>query len=298
MSIEQLPGHFILTADIGGSHITTGLYNPKTGFVVPESIIRAEVNSKGAADEILSAWVGALQSVLAKADAPVNALALAMPGPFGYGDGISYIKGLSKYESIYGMNIRKHLARKLDLDGRQIMFRNDAESTIAGEVLAGAGKDYNRVIGITLGTGFGSAFSNSKQTVDLNLGSDAYKETIADDYFSTRWFVKRYQQVKGKSLDGGVKQLAECAENDAQCREIFEEFANSLASFLLKPVADTQAEVLVICGNIARASKFFLPQLKRQLAHIAIELAQLGENAALIGAAAVFERKADHSNLS
>lgn len=298
MSIEQLPDQYILTADIGGSHITTGLYDTKTGFVVPGSVIRGDVNSKGAADEILSAWVGALQAVLTKADSPISGLALAMPGPFGYGDGISYIKGLSKYESIYGMNIRKHLARKLDLDGRQIMFRNDAESTIAGESLAGAGKDYSRVIGITLGTGFGSAFSNNRQTVDLNLGSDAYKETIADDYFSTRWFVKRYQELTGKTLANGVKELTQLAENDAQCRQIFEEFANSLAAFLSKPIADTQARVLVICGNIAKASKFFLPQLKRHLHHIAIEPAQLGENAALIGAAAVFEKKADHSSQS
>jgi glucokinase len=91
--------------------------------------------------------------------------------------------------------------------------------------------------------------------------------------------------------------LSERAESDTQCREIFEEFASGLASFLSKPIADTQAEVLVVCGNIARASKFFLPQLKRQLNHIAIELAQLGEDAALIGAAAVFEQKIDQSRL-
>ncbi len=52
------------------------------------------------------------------------------------------------------MDIKQYFAGLLLLDPSLIKFRNDAESTIAGEVLAGAGKGFESVMGVTLGTGF------------------------------------------------------------------------------------------------------------------------------------------------
>jgi len=48
----------------------------------------------------------------------------------------------------------------------------------------------------------------------------------------------------------------------------------------------------LICGNIAKAHKLFLPQLNRRL-NIEIRLAELGEEAAMIGAAALFKKEAE-----
>ena len=219
----------------------------------------------------------------------VAGLSVAMPGPFDYEKGISYIKGLDKYESLYGMHLKEILADLLKLDPEQIRFRNDAESTIAGEVLAGAGKDYQKVMGVTLGTGFGSACSNDSVTKDINLGSEPYKDTIADDYLSTRWFLKRYNEITGDTLTGGVKQLSAMAAKSEAASDIFKEFAINMAGFLKTPLAQLDPEVLVICGNIAKASEFFLPQLVKALHPLPIKLAQLGENAPLIGAAALFD---------
>jgi glucokinase len=287
MQTEQSPS-YILTADIGGSHMTAGICDIRTNTVMPESIISVEVMSKGTANEILSAWTNALQAVIKTSNRLPDSLAIAMPGPFDYDKGISYIKGLDKYEAIFGMDIKKQLADALHIDPERVCFRNDAECAIAGEVLAGAGKNQDKVIGITLGTGFGSAFSANKVTKDLNLGSNLYKESIADDYFSTRWFIKRYAGLTGKILKGGVKELAALAESDNQSKQLFNEFADQLADFLSIAIEKLLPDVLVICGNIAKASDFFLPRLQKNLGPLSIELAQLGEQSALIGAAAVF----------
>jgi glucokinase len=190
------------------------------------------------------------------------------------------------------MNIRNYFSDILKLDPGLVRFRNDAESTIAGEVLAGAGKDCSRVLGITLGTGFGSAFSEKNITRDINLGSEFYKDSIADDYLSTRWFLSRYYELTGMSLAGGVKELAELAPKNAVARDIFKEFALNLSDFLSGPVRQLEPEVLIICGNIAKASEFFLPYLTSKLNTLPHRLAQLGENAPLIGAAAMFDNVA------
>lgn len=288
MPTKQPPTH-VLTADIGGSHMTAGIGDFNTNTVIPESIIEVKVMSKGTAKEILQAWKLGLQWVTKKNNLPLAGLAIAMPGPFDYDNGISYIKGLDKYEAIFGMDIKGYLAHALRMESDQVRFRNDAECAISGEVLAGAGSDHDRVIGITLGTGFGSAFSVDKVTKDLNLGGELYGESIADDYFSTRWFIKRYAGLTGEVLTGGVKELAALAEKNNHAELVFIEFADQLAGFLSKVAEKLQPDVLVICGNIAKASDLFLPRLKRNLDPLKIELARLGEQSPLIGAAAIFK---------
>jgi glucokinase len=281
---------YILTADIGGSHITAGICDLKTCTISQQSIIRVEVDGKSSATKILTLWGSAFELVLKKNSAlSISGLSVAMPGPFDYEKGISYIKGLDKYEALYGMRIKEFLADLLKLDPEMVKFRNDAESTIDGEVLTGAGKDYHNLMGVTLGTGFGSAYSKNKITKDINLGSQLYKDTIADDYLSTRWFLKRYNELTGIVLTDGVKELASLAVESEIARDIFKEFAINMADFLKKHIEQLEPEVLVICGNIAKASEFFLPDLIEALHPLAIKLARLGENAPLIGAAAMFD---------
>jgi glucokinase len=288
--MNSLPTPYILTADIGGSHITVGICDLETYAIYPQSIVRAEVNSKGPANNILNVWGNVLEQVLQNnTSLQISGLSIAMPGPFDYEKGISYIKGLNKYEALYGMDIKQHFAALLELDAQFVRFRNDAESTIAGEVLVGAGKYYQKVMGVTLGTGFGSAYSKNRITKDLNLGSETYKQTIADDYLSTRWFLKRYHELTAISLTGGVKELSELAAKNSATKRIFKEFAFAMIDFLSEPVEKLSPEVLIICGNIAKAHKFFLPDLVKGLSPLTIKLAQLGENAPLIGAAAMFD---------
>lgn len=289
MQISKQSSSYVLTADIGGSHITTAICNMTGHSIVSESITRVEINSKGLANDILSNWGNTLKESVSKSVFPISGLAVAMPGPFDYEKGISYIKGLNKYEALYGINIKAHFAGILPIDGSQIVFRNDAESTVAGEALIGAGKGYQAVMGVTLGTGFGSAFSNNNITRDINLGSEPYQETIADDYLSTRWFVKRYSELTNVVLTGGVKELSALAIENEAARLVFKEFATNMADFLSPAIEQYAPEVLIICGNIAKASEFFLPYLIHRLNSTTIKLAQLDEHAPLIGAAAMLD---------
>ncbi|HEY2580193.1 MAG TPA: ROK family protein [Mucilaginibacter sp.] len=288
MQIKNLSSPYILTADIGGSHITAAIYDAKTNTILNNSKIRAGLISNGSAADILASWSDVFQQVSKNTKLKITGSSVAMPGPFDYGKGISYIKGLNKYEALYGMNIKEFLADLLKLHPQMIRFRNDAESTIAGEVLMGAGKEYREVIGVTLGTGFGSAYSIKGITEDINLGSEPYKETIADDYFSTRWFLKRYMDLTGIALTGGVKELVSLVVKNSIARSLFNEFAENMGEFLVTQIEHYQPEALIICGNIAKASELFVPQLTKRLSSVNIKTAQLGENAPLIGAAAMF----------
>ncbi|MDN5286645.1 MAG: nagK [Mucilaginibacter sp.] len=297
MQIDKLSGSFILTADIGGTHITSAIYDGERDSVIEDTISRVGFSSKGSAQDILNSWAEALSQTLRKTEVAISGVGIAMPGPFDYETGVSYITGLSKYESIYRMNIKQQLAKMLQLPAEIFKFRNDAEAAIAGEVAAGAGKGADSIIGITLGTGFGSAWSVDGITKDLNLGSEPYKDSIADDHLSTRWFLKRYYELSGISITE-VSELALIAKESPMAKVVFSEFAANMGNFLLEPVLHFRPETLVVCGNIAKASEFFLPVVSRQLNMTSLKIGQLGEYAALIGVADLFRTNSNPQRIS
>lgn len=283
---------YILSADIGGSHITTAIVDLTGKSIVEHTRTRLSVDSNGTWAKILGTWAEGIKETLNKFHLPVDMIAMAMPGPFDYKNGISYIRGLGKYEDIYGLNIKLYLATRLNIKPENILFRNDAEAFLHGEVFAGAGLGYKKVIGITLGTGLGSAKSCDGITTDVNRGSNQFGDSIADNYMSTRWFVKRYRQLTGQTV-ANVKELALIADTDTAVQQIFKEFTDNLVLFLKDFINDEKPELLIIGGNITKAFRLFLPSLQFQLAawfdEMKIKIAELGEDSSIMGAAASFD---------
>ena len=93
------------------------------------------------------------------------AIAMAFPGPFDYGNGISYMKGLGKYESIYGQPLRPLIAEKLAYDVPMV-FINDVEAFALGA----AAKCRGRAIAVAIGTGCGSAFISDGRIIKEGPG--------------------------------------------------------------------------------------------------------------------------------
>jgi len=288
---KEPKNNLILCADIGGSHVTAAIIDMDKKLVLSETRTRTVVDCLGSAQQILSTWAAGFEEVRKKTTYPIERLAIAMPGPFDYDTGVSLITGLQKYESLYGINVKEYLADVLHLDAENIRFRNDAEAFLQGEVTAGAGSGGTKVIGFTLGTGMGSAISINGNTRDANWGSVPFRESIADDYFSTRWFLKYYTLISGLKCSN-VQELAVLALTDLQAASVFGTFAKNFAGFIQVYMKEEKPEILVLGGNIAKAHHLFLKQLKEHLIpYINPDqclIAVLDEDAALIGAAADF----------
>jgi glucokinase len=289
---------FVLGIDIGGSHLTAALVNETTRKFVPESYTRMRVNSKGTAEEILSTWSSAIADIFKTHAVTGKRIGLAMPGPFDYERGISLIKGLDKYEALYQLNVKQLLSEKLGIPVTSILMMNDAACFLRGEVYYGAAKGYTDVIGITLGTGTGSATHHKGVTQDANLGPSPFMDSIADEYFSTRWFVKRYAALSGNAVKD-VKELAGRYADDEHVKTVFSEFVKNLVVFLKGFVKTENPQLIVMGGNIAQSASLFLDELKAQLTakgiNIPVVTAQLGEEAAILGAASLFEN--DHKTI-
>jgi glucokinase len=285
-------------ADIGGSHITSAAIDLNSGKILRETITERAVNNQASASTIIGVWADALSNALSKVPyEKVKGIGFAMPGPFDYVKGICYIRGVAKYENLYGFNINDAISSSLDVpDSFLIRFMNDASSFAVGEAWAGSAKNASRSLSITLGTGFGSAFIADRiPIVDGPLVPKIgcvyhlpYRDGIADDYFSTRGLLGRYKKLAGKELSG-VKELAQLYLADSYVPELFRDFGDNLGIFLAPWLKGFDAEIIVIGGNISNAyshfGKYFEQSLKEQNCNCEVALSELKEDAALLGSA-------------
>src|SRR5690606_18352659 len=115
----------------------------------------------------------------------------------------------------------------LGVSMNQIRLVNDAASFWSGEILAGAGKGYDHAIGLTLGTGLGSATYHQHIVKDADRWHTPFREGIAEDYLSTRWF-EREVENRTQKLGSGEKKLAEMATTHDVGRRLIGEFGATL----------------------------------------------------------------------
>lgn len=293
---------YSIGVDIGGSHITCALIDLEKNEIIRETLTEMPVDNQGEAHEIIETWSKAIRRSMRNIDSgQIKGIGFAMPGPFDYVNGICLIKGIPKYEKLYGINVGTEISLALGLtEDQSIRFMNDAFSFAVGESIAGQAAGSTKSMAITLGTGFGSAFIDNH--VPVVTGDSVprlgyvyhikYKDGIADDYFSTRWFIRRYKELTGKDA-AGVKSIAAEAIGQENVREIFKEFGSSLGEFLAPILNRFGATVLVLGGNISRAYDLFGPSLEsglqRKNCTSKAYTSLLKEDAALLGSAYLLE---------
>jgi len=295
---QKMKQNLAIGVDIGGSHISCAAVDLDTFRILEETRTERAVNNKEEANVIIGVWVNALKAVIDRIpEGSLKGIGFGMPGPFDYVKGISYIKGVAKYEKLYGCKVKNAIADNLGYnDSFPVRFMNDVSTFAVGEALVGKASQADRSISITLGTGFGSAFiANKIPIVDgpevPKLGCVyhlPYGDNIADDYFSTRWFLGRYKKMTGIELSG-VKELTSLAATDKRVIELFTEFGTNLGIFLAPWLKKFRAEIVVVGGNISHAynlfGEIFENSLRNEGCGCRVALSELKEDAAFIGAA-------------
>lgn len=281
--------NLVLALDVGGSSVKSALV--KEGPHIVGSLCVDEIQSMGSSTAILHMLAAIITGHLKKATG-VSRVAFAFPGPFDYEQGVCRIQNQGKYEALYGLDLSASLKKILGLPNLGIRYRNDAEAAILGEALYGAGLPYSRLIGVTLGTGLGSAFIAKRNLItegddvppDGWLYSCMFENQRADDVFSTRGLLVRLRERGIITTD--IASAAFNRKNDSLA-EVFDSFGTDLGAFL-EPFASTfRAEAVLVTGGIAEAWERFAPSLRRSLS-VPVLKGTLDRLAALLGAAALY----------
>ena len=284
--------------DIGGTHITAAIIDIVDMKVMDFSLHKESFDSNMPVEEVMTIWEKAIRTSFKNSKVEkTSGLAVCMPGPFDYTNGICWIKDQSKYEHFYGLNVRDLFQDKLDLSSDfPILFENDAVCFGKGEVFKDSENLSKKVMAITLGTGLGACFIDKGESI--NTGNSVpkegeiydlpYKEGIAEDYVSVRGLLAGYFALSGKKVNNGLELFNLAKTGDTMAAKVFEQMGEDLAAIVLPWLEKFGADSFIIGGKIANASEFFLPvfnqKIKEAESKIVVSISTDNEKAALLGA--------------
>jgi predicted NBD/HSP70 family sugar kinase len=284
------PSPRVIALDVGGTSVKSALVAAGGQVIGKPSI--TSIDSSSEAENILKTFSQIISTHLEESHtSDLLGVVLGFPGPFDYAAGICLIEGVEKYGAIYGLDMGEALRARLHLGDLPILFRNDAEAAVVGEARYGAGRDYRRLIGVTLGTGCGSAFLVDGMPVTSGLGVPPngwlypllFRGLRADDVFSSRGLESRLQAAG--VTERNAKDAAGAARvGDIGARQVFGAFGADLGSFLDSHAVTFGAEAVLVLGRIAGAMDLFGPLLRQTLSVPALS-GERGPDAALLGAA-------------
>ncbi|PRZ24180.1 ROK family protein [Flavobacterium granuli] len=303
---------FAIGLDIGGSHITAGVIAVNEMKLIEVSLYKESFDSNLQADQVMDIWERVIRTSWKNSGVEeFVGISVCMPGPFDYANGICWIKGQTKYEHFYGLDVRKLIRDRLNLsDDFPVLFENDADCFGKGEVFKNAENRSRKVMAVTLGTGLGACFidkaeaitTGNKVPTDGELYNSPYKDSIAEDYVSARGLIAHYQQLSGRKIDSGLEIFNLATAGDEIASEAFRNLGEDLAVIVAPWLKTFEAECFIIGGKIANASVFFLTafeeKLKKQGCEVPVLISSDNEIAALLGATSLIYKEYFNQNES
>jgi len=284
---------YAIAFDVGGTTVKGAAVTPD-GRVEEETFVQADSRSGASAGEILDRLYAAVKeaaerTLSLRGQARFIGVGFAFPGPFDYARGISLMRGLSKFDALYGVNVREELMRRIAADGPlcgrfvppvRIVFGNDASMFALGEAHYGAARRYRRAVCLTLGTGLGSGFVEDGRLVADRSGVPKdgwlfclpWKDGIVDDAISRRGILRMAAEMGIAAENADVKDLALAAQaGNAAARRLFERFGAEIAEMLALYAAPFRPEGIVLGGQISRSFDLFAASMRERLAALNVE---------------------------
>ena len=145
---QSAHNRYALGVDIGGSHVCSAVVDLATGQLCGEPHTD-KVDAAAGARTIAGAWAANIRRTAAASGIGcIRCAGFAFPGPFDYERGISLIRGVRKFERIYGLDVAATLYPLLRECGtEEFRYVNDAAAFALGECLGGGADDAERASG-------------------------------------------------------------------------------------------------------------------------------------------------------
>jgi len=151
---------YILGIDIGGTKVEAALFNSKLKFIRGDKI-----PTPLDPQEFLTSLKSLISQILGRDK--ISAIGVGAPAELDLEKGVA-LRAINT-PAIAGMNLVKKLEDMFDV---KVYLDNDVHALALGEALFGAGKEYDSVFAITLGTGVGGGFILKRgRTLSLKKGS-------------------------------------------------------------------------------------------------------------------------------
>lgn len=310
---------YYLGIDLGGTNIVAGVVDEEYNILVKESV---KTNSNRPAAEVIADIIAVAKKAVESANLTMDQIenvGVGAPGTANKDTGIIEYSNNLKWDEVP--------LKQMMEDGLQkpVFVENDANAAAFGEFLAGAGKDHNSLVAITLGTGVGggvitdgkilTGFSYAGAELGHSVivahghhctcGRDgcleayvsatglinATKEAMQEDKQSAMWEIcdGNLENVNGKTAFDGMR------KGDATAINVVDTFIDYLSIGIANFINIFQPEILCIGGGICKEGDTLIKPLtekvipqtyaRKEENRTKIVVAKLGNDAGVIGAA-------------
>lgn len=313
---------YIIGIDLGGTNIKAGIVEESSGMVIVSESIKT-LSNKGM-DDTFNRIVELIDKMLKDSEInkdKISGVGMGIPGPVINFETVTFF---ANFPWEKGKNVAKILEEKI---GLPVKLGNDANVITLGEAWKGGAKGYKNVLGLTLGTGIGGGILIDGKILEGFRGAgaevghmklvengklcgcgqkgcwEAYGSATAIVKETIDRFSENNHNLVWKNIDGNVKLLEAkhvfdaAKENDRFANGIVDYTANYLAMGIGNLLNVLNPEIIIIGGGVALAGDYLFDKIKEELTKFALPVslenikiaqASLGEDAGIVGAAALF----------
>jgi glucokinase len=287
----------VVGIDFGGTKIKFGLI--REGGAILGETLTLPTNSDRRGDEIVGTMIEGIEQIAQDSELAIekiNGIGIGSPGPLDLKKGI--ILEAPNLPTLHYFPLKQTLENYFNIP---VAINNDGNCFVLGEAYFGSAQSASIVCGATLGTGFGCGIVIDRKIFEGATGTAAevwrspYADRNFEEYGSARAVVRVYQQITDRELD--AKEIFALAQkSDQEAVAAWSEFGVHLGTILAIITNVVDPDVIVIGGSVSNAWQFFYNSLIENLnkninhaprEHLQVVRAALGENAGLLGAAAL-----------
>jgi len=317
--------------DLGGTNIKIGCFDSQIRLLCKTAIsTEADMGAETVVDRV--GWTTEkLLDDNGLSIEKVEAIGIGAPGPSKLDEGI--IIASPNIPSFKNVPLRKMIS---DRFGKPAILENDANAACWGEYVLGAGKGVEDMVFFTLGTGIGGGViidgklvhgftDNGAELGHIIIYPDGRKcgcgqRGCVEAYASADSTAKRATEAIRAGEQSSLKKLLEekgqiscqdvyehLAAGDKLAKKITEETAKALAIVSVNMLHVTEPQRIVFAGGMIAAGDALLNRIKYYFNEqiwslkkepVEITFATLGEDAGIVGAAALGKKAKDEATPS
>ncbi|MCS6814311.1 MAG: ROK family protein [Cyanobacteria bacterium] len=293
----------VIGVDLGGSAIKLGRFDRDGNCLQALTVATPQPATP---DAVLTAMVTAIAQV----DPYQNgkAIGVGMPGPVDATGRVSLVAiNLSNWQMV-------PMADWLEAAvGRPVTLANDANCAGLGETWLGAGRRFQNLILLTLGTGVGGAVILDGQLFvgSRGVGAELGLITLNPDgpacNSGNRGSLEQYVSAQAIRRRTGLEPReldARSRAGDPSALQFWQAYGRDLGAGLASLIYIFDPEAVVLGGGISASAEFFLPTVQAEVhqrvfhsaqSGLQILIAELGNQAGIVGAAKLAWQLVDKS---
>jgi len=323
-------GEILVGIDLGGTNVKVGCFDSALKLIDKAS---AATEADMGPEAVVERIGRTTDNLLAINNLPVDSLAAAgigAPGPARLDEGI--IIASPNMPLFKNVPLRKMLSQRLHAP---VVLENDANAACWGEFVLGAGKDINNMVFFTLGTGIGGGIitddklvhgsaDNAAELGHIIIYPDGRKcacgqRGCVEAYASADSTARRAVEAIEAGAESSLKRVLDekgritskdvyehLAAGDELAKQITDGTAKALGLVCINMLHSTEPGRIVFAGGMIAAGDVLLNRIKDffdeqiwslKKETVEITFATLGEDAGIIGAAALAKKAKDERRM-